>query len=46
MGMLAGSEEDRRHLPCASHRETGDLEKGEKIRAVTIACSSYVHLHG
>lgn len=45
MGMLAGPEEGRRHIPCASQGDWG-LREGEKICAVTIACSSYVHLHG
>lgn len=30
VGMLAGPEEGRRHLPHASLRETGSLGKGEK----------------
>ena len=46
MSTPAGPEEGRRHIPHAPHRGTGGLGKGEKIDAVTIACSLCLHLHG
>lgn len=44
MSMLAGPEGCKRRIPHASHKETGDLGKGQRVYAGTIACSLYLHL--